>query len=111
MLSERSRVWLLFQLELMTSSSRGRKKLQTLLGFPSARSSAFLRRFIAERGFPFEVKAFEETIPAQHYDISALEAAVKRATLNPDYPVPPDHLTYFDPKTQRPVTVYNRKEP
>ncbi len=82
------------------------------IGIPlSSVISIFLRRFIAERGFPFEVKAFEETIPAQHYDISALEAAVKRATLNPDYPVPPDHLTYFDPKTQRPVTVYNRKEP
>lgn len=82
------------------------------IGIPlSSVISIFLRRFIAERGFPFEVKAFEETIPTQHYDISALEAAVKRATLNPDYPVPPDHLTYFDPKTQRPVTVYNRKEP
>lgn len=82
------------------------------IGIPlSSVISIFLRRFIAERGFPFEVKAFEEAIPAQHYDTSALETAVKRATLNPDCPVPPDHFTYFDPKTQRPVTVYNRKEP
>lgn len=82
------------------------------IGIPlSSAISIFLRRFIAERGFPFEVKAVEESIPSQHYDASALEAAVKRATLNPDYPVPPDHFTYFDSKTQQPVTVYNRKEP
>lgn len=82
------------------------------IGIPlSSVISIFLRRFIAERGFPFEVKALEEAIPVQHYETSALEAAVKRATLNPDYPVPPDHFTYFDPKAQRPVTVYNRKEP
>lgn len=82
------------------------------IGIPlSSAINIFLRRFIAERGFPFDVKAFEETIPPQYYDAGDLEAAVKRATSNPDYPAPPDHFTYFDQKAQRPVTVYNRKEP
>lgn len=82
------------------------------IGIPlSSVINIFLRRFIAERGFPFEVKALEDPVPSQLYEVDSLQAAVKRVTSNPDYPIPPEHFTYFDPETQRPITIYNRKEP
>lgn len=84
------------------------------IGIPlSAAINIFLRRFVVEEGFPFEVKALriEGTASQTVYDADRLEEAVKRAVADPDRPFAPDHFTYFDPKTQKPMTVYNRKEP
>lgn len=84
------------------------------IGMPlSSVINVFLRRFVVEKGFPFQVKALDmdgavrETV----FDPDMLEQAVKRAVANPTNPSPPDHFTYFDPEMQKPITVYTRKEP
>lgn len=84
------------------------------IGIPlSSVINVFLRRFVVEKGFPFPVKAFDIDNAASPtvYDSSMLEEAVKRAVAHSSNPPLPDHFTYFDPETQKPVTVYNRKEP
>lgn len=84
------------------------------IGIPlSSVINVFLRRFVVEKGFPFQVKALDmnDAAPPTAYDSGMLEEAVKRAVSNSSYPSSPDHFTYFDPETQKPVTVYNRKEP
>lgn len=84
------------------------------IGIPlSSVINVFLRRFVVEKGFPFEVKALDTTDTSAKavYDSGMLEEAVKRAVANPSYPSAPDHFTYFDPETQKPITFYNREEP
>lgn len=84
------------------------------IGIPlSSAINIFLRRFVFEKGFPFQVKALDGDAagPSPVYDPGDLEAAVKRAVANPDNPAAPDHFTYFDLETQQLKTVYNRKEP
>lgn len=84
------------------------------IGIPlSSVINIFLRRFVVEKGFPFQVKALEmdsaESRPV--FDPNALEAAVKHAIANSDSLSTPNHFTYFDPETHQLITVYNRKEP
>lgn len=84
------------------------------IGIPlSSVINVFLRRFVVEKGFPFDVKAPDPSGAASPavYDSGMLEDAVKRAVSNSSRPTSPDHFTYFDPETQTPLTVYNRKEP
>lgn len=84
------------------------------IGIPlSSVINVFLRRFVVEKGFPFQVKALstDDTVRHAVYNSSTLEEAVKRAVANPANPSPPNHFTYFDPETQKPITIYNRKEP
>ncbi len=74
------------------------------IGVPlSSVVNIFLRRFVLENGFPFDVKAPEAAVRA--YEPAALEAAFKRAVANKNGPIDPDNFTYFDPETQKPVTV------
>lgn len=84
------------------------------IGIPlSSAINIFLRRFVVEKGFPFQVKALDEDAADSSlvYDPSSLEAAVKRAVANLDNPIEPDHFSCFDPETQQIKTVYNRREP
>lgn len=84
------------------------------IGIPlSSVINVFLRRFVLEKGFPFPVKALDMAGAARQtvYDPEMLEQAIKCAVADPANPSPPDHFTYFDPETQKPITVYNRKEP
>lgn len=83
------------------------------IGIPlSSAINIFLRRFVVENGFPFEVKAVQIATQDPIYDPVALEFAVKTAVAVPDNYPKPDHFTYFDPDTNQPITVYNkRKEP
>lgn len=84
------------------------------IGIPlSSVINVFLRRFVVEKGFPFQVKALDlnGAVRQTVYDSDVLEQAVKRAVADPGNPKLPDHFTYFDPETQKPITVYNRKEP
>lgn len=82
------------------------------IGIPlSSAINVFLRRFVLENGFPFEVKTVDASVSTPLYDLKTLEPALNRAVANPNNPVPPDHFTYFDPETKKPVIVYNsRKE-
>lgn len=79
------------------------------IGVPlSTAIHVFLKRFAAEGGFPFPVKAAEQR-PAV-YDAGALEAAVRQAVADPENPGIPPHFTYFDEVQKRPIRIYNRKE-
>lgn len=84
------------------------------IGIPlSSVINIFLRRFVVEKGFPFQVKALDMDSAESRsvYDPNTLEAAVKRAIANSDSPSTSDHFTYFDPETHQLITVYNRKGP
>ena len=83
------------------------------IGIPlSSAINIFLRRFIVEKGFPFDVKAVDVSTYTPLYDPNELETLVKQAIDESSFPTGPDHFTYFDTKTNQPVTVYNkRKEP
>ena len=47
--------------------------------------------------------------PQPVFDADKLEAAVKRAVADPDYPIHPEHFTFYDEETQEPIVIYNRK--
>jgi len=84
------------------------------IGIPlSSVINVFLRRFVVEKGFPFEVKALDMTDMSLQpvYDSDLLEESVKRAVANSIGFSVPDHFAYFDPETQKPITVDNGKEP
>lgn len=70
----------------------------------------FLRKFTAEQGFPFPVKAQEGRPPAPRFDAEALTAMMRQAIADPDNTGISPHFTYFDETSQKPVTIYNRKE-
>lgn len=87
------------------------EKIAESIGLPlSSVINIFLRRFIAEKGFPFEVKALDLPAPAPVLDPAALTAAVKKAVADPNNPTPPNHFTYFDADKQQPTTIHNGKE-
>ena len=70
----------------------------------------FLRRFAAERGFPFDVvaPAGAETGAKPQPDRAELERRMRLAVSEADGAsgrAPSDHFTYLDPDTGRPVTV------
>lgn len=70
----------------------------------------FLRRFAAERGFPFDVvaPAGQEAPAKPRLDRAELERRMRLAVTEADSTsgrAPSDHFTYLDPDTKRPVTV------
>lgn len=70
----------------------------------------FLRRFIAENGFPFAVKAIDLVASVPLYDPNSLESAVKQAVANPNTPTSSGCFAYFDSKTKQLIEVQNREE-
>jgi DNA-damage-inducible protein J len=62
--------------------------------------NVFLKQFIANNGFPFEVVAPKKETKTV-INLSELNAAVKKAISNPDNPKEPDSFTYIDPKTNQ----------
>ncbi|MBQ9531208.1 MAG: type II toxin-antitoxin system RelB/DinJ family antitoxin [Eubacterium sp.] len=70
--------------------------------------SIFLKQFVANNGFPFEViapKRDKESV----INLQFLDSAVKKAVANPNNPTKPKTLTYIDPKTNE-LTIINSKE-
>ena len=70
----------------------------------------FLRRFAAERGFPFDVvaPAGQAAMAKPRLDRAELERRMRLAVAESDDSsgrAPSDHFTYLDPDTKRPVTV------
>ena len=71
---------------------------------------ATAKRFIAEGGFPFEVKAVNNSMPPSINEAKKMEDIVKQAIADPNNLGVPQHFSYFDPVTNQVVTHYNRKE-
>lgn len=70
----------------------------------------FLKQFVANNGFPFNV-----VIPSRQQlalpvvDTDLLDAAVKKAISDPNNSGFPKQFTYLDPNTNKPITI-TRKE-
>lgn len=87
------------------------EKIADSIGIPlSTAINIFIKRFIAEGGFPFEVKAVYHPEPAPFVEAKKLENMVKEATSDPDNLGEPQHFSYFDPVTNQVVTHYSRTE-
>ena len=86
------------------------EKIANEIGIPiSTAINIFLKRFIADRGFPFSVISTNATEHSPIMDINTLDASVKRAIADPDNIELPQQFTYLDPDTGKPITV-TRKE-
>ena len=67
----------------------------------------FIRRFISERGFPFQVVANGKASPV--LDETFLDETVRAAVADPDNTGKTPAFTYLDPKTKR-LTAISREE-
>lgn len=72
--------------------------------------NVFLKKFIACRGFPFDVTLPETQVQEKPYiQFSSLDAAIKEAIADPNNDGQPAHFTYLDPKTNKLYTITERK--
>lgn len=65
----------------------------------------FLKRFVANDGFPFNVSVPQKTVDKPIIDQNILDAAVKMAIADPENKGIPDEFTYLDPVTKRLITI------
>lgn len=88
------------------------------IGLPlSTAINIFLRKFVAEGGFPFSVSVSENFDAARRtskalFDKDDLENRMQAAVFDANTQssiFPSNHFSYIDPTTKQPVTVY-RKE-
>lgn len=76
------------------------------IGLPlSAAINIFLKRFAADGGFPFDVKAIPQIGNEFLRDSAKLEGMVQRAIADSSDPAHPRQFTYLDPETNEPVVV------
>lgn len=81
------------------------------IGLPlSAAINIFLKKFAAEGGFPFEVKAISQGGNSFLRDSALLESMVQRAVADPNNSARPKQFTYLDPETNEPVVVMQRQD-
>ena len=86
------------------------EKIADEIGIPvSTAINIFLKRFIAERGFPFKVAVPEDTKQKPIIDIDLLDASVKEAIADPNNLGLSHHFTYLDQDTGKPIVI-SRKE-
>ena len=76
------------------------------IGIPlSTAINIFIKKFIAEKGFPFDVTVPYKSDPHDVIDEKLLDTAVKKAVSAADSAGAVRQFTYLDPETKRPVTV------
>ncbi len=74
-----------------------------MIGIPlSTAINVFLKRFVAENGFPFDVVA---PSGGTVIDPKALDDAVKKAVADKNNSGRPQQFSYIDPKTNTLITV------
>ncbi len=69
----------------------------------------FLKRFVAENGFPFDVTVPRKNRNEPFVNTDILDASVKKAIADPNNLGLSHQFTYIDPETNKPITV-ERKE-
>ena len=80
------------------------------IGIPlSTAINIFLKRFSADRGFPFDVVAPSATPPLHLMGRAALESSVKAAVADLNNTGYVDHFTYIDPATGELITENAKK--
>lgn len=78
------------------------------IGIPlSTAINIFLKRFIANQGFPFNVVSTKKQ--SSIIDVDFLDASVKKAISDPNNIGISHQFTYLDPNTKEPITI-TRKE-
>lgn len=82
------------------------EKVADEIGIPvSTAISIFLKRFIANQGFPFDVVVPQSAKPTPIIDTDMLDASVKRAVADPNNLGLSHQFTYLDKKTNQPIIV------
>lgn len=80
------------------------------IGIPlSTAINIFLKRFSANRGFPFDVVAPSEAASFRMFDKAEIESSVKAAVADLNNTGRVGHFTYIDPDTGRLVTQNKQK--
>ena len=86
------------------------EKIADEIGIPiSTAINVFLKRFIANRGFPFNVVSTNNTEQVPIIDVNMLDASVKRAIADPNNIGLSHQFTYLDQNTGKPIII-TRKE-
>lgn len=76
------------------------ENVANMIGIPlSTAITIFLKRFAADRGFPFDVTATRQTANAYQFEVDALDKMVKKAIAINDFKHPSPVFTYIDPET------------
>ena len=71
-----------------------------MIGIPlSTAITVFLKRFAAEKGFPFGVTATRQMINAYQFDTESLDQLVKKAIALKEDREPSSFFTYIDPES------------
>lgn len=80
------------------------------IGIPlSTAINIFLKRFSANRGFPFDVVAPSAATAPRLMDRATLESSVKAAVADLNNTGYVDHFTYIDPETGKLITQTSTK--
>ncbi len=86
------------------------EKIADEIGIPvSTAINVFLKRFVANRGFPFNVISTNNIEQVPIMDVNMLDASVKKAIADPNNSGLSHQFTYLDQNTGKLVTV-TRKE-
>ena len=86
------------------------EKIADEIGIPvSTAINIFLKRFIANRGFPFSVVVPKSITTVPFIDVEMLDASVKQAIADPNNLGLSHQFTYLDQNTGKPITI-SRKE-
>lgn len=67
--------------------------------------SIFLKQFIGNNGFPFDVVVPDKRETNAIVNVNDLDAMVKKAVADSNAINSPSHFTYLDPKTNKIITI------
>lgn len=93
------------------SVKRDADKIASEIGIPlSTAVNIFIKRFVANQGFPFSVVAPASVQSVPIMDAGQLEMSIKKAIADPDNTCIPHRFTYLDPVSNEPIVINNRRE-
>lgn len=69
----------------------------------------FLKRFIANNGFPFNIVVPNKQPHSPIADVDLLDASVKKAIADPNNSGIAHQFTYLDPNTNKPITITQKE--
>ncbi len=90
-----------------TKSKEEAQKIASEIGIPLGTAiNVFLKRFVFERGFPFQVVAASQRKAT--FEDGALDAAVKKAIYNSTDSTTPHQFTYLAPEGTEYITAQRK---
>lgn len=83
------------------------EEIADAIGLPlSSVINVLLKKFCANKGFPFDVVATDAMLSKSLFDPDQLQEAVTAAVSSEEYVDPSDSFTYFDSKTNSLITKH-----